>query len=521
MKKLPLLLPLLCLLASPSAHSQKWDYQWPMGYGNSPLPDISVLDFNDGDVSTEVVFPVVENFGIGSSGSFICDKYNGQVLLITNGCRAYDSSLQVVPGSDTLSPGTSFNANCSNDDYIAYQSNIILPELTNDTVFYVLHKDQEVNSSLQDVVSNNFYLTTIVRKADSGFVVVQKKLLLSTLMDYGKVTACLNLDSTKWWTWVVGYDTNIFYKFLVGGADTVQGPFVQAIGDPLYNKQLGIAQAAFSPDAKTLAINADTKLAKVYDFDNATGELSNFRNLAYPDDGDYARGLAFSPDSRYLYAGTVFNLYQIDLLDSSAVQVAHHESYDEFGWPVTIGYLHLGPDCRLYADCGSTSHFIHVVHHPNEEGEACQFQERAITTLSTILFEFPNMPMYRFGGQCDSSITFPTTSLDDKLDEQPYAVSLSPNPCRDALTVAFPGPVPRQAHLLLYDGLGRPVLERRLPAASNGLDVGSLPPGLYFYEVRDEDEGTGRSVHGYAALYFYEVRDEGRVLQTGKLVKVE
>lgn len=498
MIKFFLLLFLFCLLACSPVLGQKWDYQWPMGYGNSPLPDISVLDFNDGDVSTEVIFPVVGNFGIGATGSFICDKQTGQVLLMTNGCRVYDNGLQVVQGSDTLSPGPTYNSYCVGlgEDYPATQSNAILPELTNDSIYYVLHKDGDINSSLQDVVSYNFYLTTVVRKPGNSFYVKDKKLLLNTPMIVGKVTACINSDGTKWWTWVAGYDTNVFYKFLVGGTDTIQGPFEQTIGDLLYNKQLGIAQAAFSPDTKTLAINADTKLVKVYDFDNETGELSNFRNIAYPDDGDYARGLAFSPNSRFVYVSTVLNLYQIDLLDSSAVLVAHHESYDEFGWPVTIGYLHLGPDCRLYADCGSTSHFVHVVDHPNEEGEACQFQERAITTLSTILFEFPNIPMYRFDGACDSSIVLPVSTVNEEKTTE--KLELFPNPATHFTQIELPTEVP-SAMLSLFASTGQPSLSQRLIAGWNTVQLEALAPGLYFYEVRDKQ----------------------RLLGSGKLVKVE
>ena len=492
------LLQILSLMIPLVAPAQKWDYQWPMGYSNAPLADVSILDFNEGEVSTNVLFQTVDDFTIGSTGSFICDKSSGEVILMTNGCRVYDADLQVVSGSDTLSPGPTYNNYCE-DEYPAYQSILILPNPTTDSIYYVLHKDGEINNTFQDVVSHKLYLTTIVRYSDNSFTVVEKRLLLDTLMNVGKLTACINHDGTKWWTWTTGYDTNKFYKFLIGGTEIVEGPFEQEIGDPLYNKILGIGQTAFSPNTKVLGLNSGDKKVKLYDFDNETGELSNFRAIPYPDDGDGARGLVFSPNSQLVYVGTVFNLYQIDMLNSSVEHIAYHMSYDEFNWPVTIGYLHLGPDCRLYADCGSTSHFIHVIHHPDEKGEGCEFQARAIPTLSTINFEFPNIPMYRFDGACDSSITFPVSGLAIELDGQPQAVSVAPNPCSGVMTVTLQVQATRQVRLLLFDMMGRSVLDKALTAARNELDVEGLAPGLYFYEVRDEQ----------------------RLLGSGKLVRVE
>jgi hypothetical protein len=155
-----------------------------------------------------------------------------------------------------------------------------------------------------------------------------------------------------------------------------------------------------------------------------------------------------------------------------------------------MGNITLGPDCRMYISPGSTTYYIHVMHHPNEKGAACGFEARALRSPPNISFDIPNLPMYRFDGACDSTIAFPykdTVSTTVYLSDG-RGVNVFPNPCVDYFTVSFPGPAPRGATLLLHDGLGRLCFERSLPAINNVFEVGSLAQGIYFYEIMDGEE---------------------------------
>jgi hypothetical protein len=144
---------------------------------------------------------------------------------------------------------------------------------------------------------------------------------------------------------------------------------------------------AFSPDASMLAFNSsEDKKVYLYGFDNATGQMSNPQEIPYSDNpDDIGRGLAFSFDSRFIYVTTSSDLYQIDLQDGNSVEhIAHHFGPDEDGWPVAMGNITLGPDCRMYISPGSTTYYLHVVHHPNEKGAACGFEARALRTASMV-----------------------------------------------------------------------------------------------------------------------------------------
>lgn len=473
------------------------------------LPDIALLDFT-GDTVAHYSHAHSDHLGFGSSASAICDSL-GQLKLTTNNCGVFDQDFLLVPGSDTLTPGWGFDNNCdvqsqSVDGYIGKQLTLFLPEMGNDSVVYLAHKDNIIFDSfpIMDVLSTKLYLSTFVRKADGSHYLKEKRKLAQGFYNHGHLTACLHADGERWWLNMVEHDSNRFDWFLVGGQDTVQGPFVQEIGPVHDNGMVGLSQVAFSPDASMLAYNSDLfRTIFLYGFDNATGQLSDPQEIPLQaEPGDLGLGVAFSFDSRFLYATTSTDLFQIDLQDGNSVEhIAHHESLDEDNWPVGMGNIYLGPDCRMYISPGSTTYYIHVVHHPNLKGIACGFEARALRSPSNIATDLPNLPMYRFGGACDSTIAFPykdtvSASVELRLDG---GVEVFPNPVVDYFTVSFTGQVPPHARLLLFDGLGRLQYERPLPAINNVFGAEGLGVGIYFYRIMEGD----------------------RLVQAGKLVKVE
>ncbi len=483
--------------------AQKWDYQWPMGYEfqSTTIPDISLLDFT-GDTVSVYNYAFVNNLSFGATASFICNV-EGQLLLLTNNCAVYDADFQLVSGTNILTP-EGYDDYCNGGGYIGKQSTVFLPQISNDSIIYLAHKDNIVYNTTESVLSTKLYLSTLVKKTDNTYYLKEKRQLLNGLYNYSHLTACIHVDNNKWWTGMIGYNTNKFYWFLVGGQDTVQGPIVQEIGVPLINNDIGISQSAFSPDATMLASNADVlKQIYLYGFDNATGEMSNPQEIPYPAGvDDIGLGVGFSFDSRLIYATTNNDLYQIDLQDNNSIEhIAHHASLDEDNWPVNMGNITLGPDCRMYIGPGSTTYYIHVVHHPNEKGAACGFEARALRSPANIDIDIPNLPMYRFNGACDSTIQFPykDTVSATVHDFKDGGVKLFPNPVQDYVTVSFPVQPPAGASLQIFDGLGRPCFKRTLPALNNVFNTVGMAPGLYFYGVKDGE----------------------RLLQTGKLVKVE
>ena len=67
----------------------------------------------------------------------------------------------------------------------------------------------------------------------------------------------------------------------------------------------------------------------LFDFDRETGLLSNYQHYAIEDSAIWAVGAAFSPNSRYLYLSSTFDVYQLDTeapdIAASRQQISHYD----------------------------------------------------------------------------------------------------------------------------------------------------------------------------------------------------
>lgn len=477
--KRSLLLGTLLAIAMLRLEAQRFDYQWPFGYGSN-LPQgfgISRLDFTDDSVKTSLL--AAPGIRLGNGGSFICAP-DGQLMLLTNNCNVYDHNFQIIEGGNALTPGNTYNSHCiPYNDYPADQSTLFLPALDNDSVTYLLHKDSELSNALQDVVTRRFYLSIIVRRPSGAFYLKEKRLLLDVDMVVNRLTATRHEDGLHWWTWVAGYNTNTFYQFRIGGPELVEGPFVQKIGPKLLGVQVGVGQTAFSPNGDRLSMNNIAYGALVYDFDRSSGLLSNWRSYLYPNPtNETAEGLAFSPSGRFLYLTAGRDLYQMDLEDAdpagSTVFVAKVSEPDETGWPIGMGSMYPGPDCRIYVGPGTTTFYIHAIHRPDEKGLDCRFHPKALRSPTKLKFDLPNFPTFRYDGVCDPTIGLGMLSALAPEADNFFTLQLYPNPTDGYLFFQSSQPVET---IEVFDMHGERVKIESGQAES--MDVTGLPSGVY------------------------------------------
>ena len=469
-------------------YSQKYDYQWPFGDGDdfSIGFGISTLNFYDSEITT-TPYAEVPVFELSNAGSFICNN-SGEIVLMTNNCEVFNHNFEVIPNGDTVTPGIIYNDYCESGDYPSSQVSLFLPSMYTDSIVYLLHKDEEIWDAKQDVVSRKLYCSTIVQKADSSFYLKDKKVLYDDVMITSRLTAVTHSDGKRWWTWTAGYDSNVFYKYLIGGQNGVEGPFEQAIGIPLKNKELSIGQTAFSPDATKLAINNEKHGVMLYDFNNTTGELSNYKSIPY-ENMETAEGLVFSPDSRFIYTNTAEDMYQIDLQNNDeVVHLGHYRSQAPNGWPVGLGSMYLGPDCRIYVSSGTTTPFIHVIHHPNAKGKDCTFEERAIYTPTRLEFDLPNIPMYRFNGSCDSTLVWKIPVGVEEVAKEKKGMHVTPNPVQHTATIVLPEAHScTQLHICTISGSVVQKIDVLPGQRTLHLSTAPWPSGMYFVSAVGTD----------------------------------
>ncbi|MEM9024546.1 MAG: hypothetical protein AAGB22_12440, partial [Bacteroidota bacterium] len=164
-----------------------------------------------------------------------------------------------------------------------------------------------------------------------------------------KITAVFHANRKD--LWVIAHDklTNEFLAYLMTSSGLNPQPVVSATGMALNNFYAGYMKA--SPDGFRIAQNAmGLGKTEVYDFDNATGVVSNPVTLNAANATPY--GLEFSPNSKVLYTShlTSLGVYQYDLtagnaaaIQSSANILAPYANISDIYYG-----LQLGPDGKVY-----------------------------------------------------------------------------------------------------------------------------------------------------------------------------
>jgi len=247
----------------------------------------------------------------------------------------------------------------------------------------------------------------------------------------------------------------------------------------------GSGQSSFSPDGALYA-EACFFQGQVMDFDRCTGKFSNPRVIQFNGHPDQCgTGVAFSPDSRYLYVSLCDTLYQYDMrvedFNSTRMTVAQFDGVvDTSGLKSPyFSTMLLAPDDKIYMNFGTSSKALHVIHHPNQRGTACDFQKWGLDLPTLHHGQMPNLPNFRLGaidppcgsGACD---TLPVTET----------FTLFPNPATDYVVVS--NKKSEMAGVLtfqLYDALGRRLIEENMDCLPHRIELGYLPEAGYFYRV--------------------------------------
>ena len=161
----PLYILAFTILTQLPSQAQKYDQQWPFGWGITQEWSfgISMLDFNSDEVDLYYRGPANRPSRLSAAGSFVCDK-NGQFLLGTDNCRIFDSNMITIEGGDNMNPGETTDVHCEEFDYPAFYSSIILPEVSNDSTFYVVHQDTPIDVAQQAIIGKKLYLSIVVQR---------------------------------------------------------------------------------------------------------------------------------------------------------------------------------------------------------------------------------------------------------------------------------------------------------------------------------------------------------------------
>lgn len=431
----------------------KRDYQWISGYVFNNFSNCRVLDFNSKPMAT---YGHPNSINLGRTSTNICDT-NGQMLFYTNGLKVCDKAGTLMPNGDSLSPG--LYANAYNMGQMLglnlLQGAIILPMPYNQSKYIVFH---ESRSDTTCHVTKLLY-SIVDMSLNNGLGDVERKnivLINDTIVDEG-LTAVRHSNNRDWWLIVPQLNNNSYYRIWVN-PEGVWLDGEQEIGKIHLN---GDYSVRFSPDGTKYAYAAycpelvswpTLHPAELFRFDRSDGTLGDPREFSFYDSIFWIQNIAFSPNSRLLYASLDKKIYQWNTdsqsITSTSTIVGEWDGYN-WGWaPVLFGPCQLAPDNKIYI-C-STTPYMHVIDKPDIPGVGCDVIQRYIQFPNNKPIEsIPNYPDFRLGSDTHTAVA-------NVLSVSP-SLRINPNPANEIILLQLIGNSSKvgSTNIEIVDNLGR------------------------------------------------------------------
>lgn len=361
--------PLLLLLISIHSFAQNQAANWFFGYGAALQFDLganTVNSVNGGALST-------------NEGCATISDAMGNLLFYTEGSVVWNRNNAVMPNGSGLYGDSS-----------STQSAIIVPKPNDSNIYYVFTVDNGVDG-------NNFGLNySIVDMTLNGGLgnVTSKNINLLPICSE-KISAVLKDCITKS-IWVITYASqsgngnnfNTFYAYEVSNTGVNLTPVVSTFSGIGTQEPRGYLK--LSPDGEKLVCANMGSGLHLFDFDVATGIVSNEKLLSINTSSNSAYGVEFSPNSQVLYAHSTNDsqstsasahqstLSQFDLtaanISNSRITIDQRQLYR--------GGLQLGPDGKIYRALSASYEvglpFLGVINNPNVLGPGCEYQHNAV-----------------------------------------------------------------------------------------------------------------------------------------------
>ncbi len=425
----------------------------------------------------------------------------GALLFSSNGVYVGDSAGNLMQNGDSLNPSFYASQYTNHPAGIHIpQGCLILPKPAAPGIYYLFH------GTIDDAptfTAHYLYLTTINMNLNDGLgaVVAKNQVVLSDTLNPGRITAVRHANGRDWWLFCHKDNTNMYDRLLVTPTG-VEVDGTQAIGIVRY---WDIGSVCFSPDGSRFAYIANNNgfcRIDLFDFDRCTGLFSNPLLLETPDT-TFAMGVAFSPNSRFLYATATWSVYQFDTeapdIQASRVHLAHWDSTYSPSPPFAALFdmAQLAPDGKIYISTGNSGLVLHVINNPDSAGLACGMVQHGVELPRLNMNSLPNHPNYHLGAVegsvCDSlglSALTPGPSPRER-----GGVRASPNPTTGQFTLSYPAHA-REGWLLVRNLAGQLVLRERLPQWStiHEVELQGHAAGMYQCSLRWGVETTATRV---------------------------
>ncbi len=324
---------------------------------------------------------------VSAEGTAAISDPMGNLLFYTNGLTVWDRNHDTMPNGTGLLGGNS-----------STQSALIVPLPFSFSKYFIF--------TTQDQFSNggmSYSMVDMELNNGLGDIVNETKNTLVLDHTSEKVISILHENGHDVWVITHTRNSSEFYAFLVSASGINITPTISLIGSFYTNDAfIGPIKASHRGD-KIVAANTIHYMADMFDFNNATGKITNFYDLnASLPPIQQIYGIEFSPNDSLLYLSQNLlggnNIYQIDLASEEVTLLTPSDLYQPYG------ALQSGPDNKIYM-ARSSIEFIDVIHQPDQNGLNCEYDDQVIQFPENTL-SFVGLPSY-----CLYSFFLPNTQI--------------------------------------------------------------------------------------------------------------
>lgn len=455
----------------------KFDYQWIVGSDVSDAilgTEATLIDFQYSPPKTfyQTNSSAQDLAVIGE----ICDKNTGRLMMYSNSCVIFDSTHQIMENGDSINYGDYWEDYCKVTGYYPIPiSNIILPDNYKLDEYYMIHQKLFRPPDKRCILHNSKIHFT--KEKPNGYLKYKNAKVSDDKLAPGFLTAIAHANKKDWWIVHLIRESNQYIKYLIDSSGIHVHDY-QIIGDSIGGSH---AQCQFSPDGKMFGWYNQEKGLQLFDFDRATGQLSNHISLMI-EYRKFPGGLCFSPDSKLLYLMHRDKVFQVDLSIQDLTksyeiigEYIYNSGNDTLSKQTFLSAM-LGPDCKVYITATNDTYYFSTIEKPDEKGKYCNFKNLGLKLIySKFIGSIPNFPHFRVDEPypCDKTISssfYPTI----------YELALYPNPAVDRVKVQ----VPAKGMLSIYDVNGR-----------------SLYQKMYYHEIIEEVDVSNFSIGLYTVLF--------------------
>jgi hypothetical protein len=441
------------------------------------------MDFREDSLQIGILPNANQSLNPGDYSTSICDSV-GTLLFFTGGCYVQNTKNLTMKNGDSITGNWVLQNWCDYNDFPLKMNNTILPYPNNPKKYIIFNHDFVdpfgIGGPLPVPMHLYFHIVDMSLDNGLGEIVAKKQVALEDTIGRGYLQAVRHANGSDWWVIDPKWNSNCYFVLPVTSNGV--GTFHTECLGKVWNNNDWSGQTGFSPDGSKFARIQGHNGLIIFDFNNLTGHLSNPIQLQYFQSEYYERGLAFSPNSRYLYITAQLQVFQFDLwaadIQSSLQMIGNIDEATLQPGQGYLGMTKLGPDGRIYIACSGSHKYLSVISKPNCSGKACDFHPYEIQLPANNYSGLPNLPNFDIQ---TSTYDCETSGSKESSTIISQGVLIYPNPTSGLTTLSTQ--TLQQGCWRLIDSSNKIVNSGNWERASIQIDLSKYCGGMYFFQL--------------------------------------